>query len=245
MKSALLIEDCSDSQKTVDYVAMAKAGRKRTRIKATQGETFVAHTYAARAEAAHAAGLAVDHYAYLTAENGTAQAAWFLQTVTPHLRGGDRVMADCEAPGLTSGITAAFIDHCDTEQPNVEGLIYGGPYFLRDNHIVSTHGWGLVLADYTTASKPVFWPPGFTGVQLEWQFTSSASLPWVSGPCDESRVVRAAKKKRPKKPFTYWQRRHTNAFIRSMRRRKNPPVQSVIDHLDRAIKEANRVKEIK
>lgn len=246
MKAALLIADISDAQASFDAAAYKKAGHVRVRIKCTEGETFVAHTYAERVKASHAAGLAVDHYHFLHPGSGAAQADWFIAHLD--LKSGDRLMADCEITGVNGQVVAEFIDRCHAKDTNVPGLIYGSPYFLRDNHIVSSHGWGLVLADYTTAKSPVLMPPGFSGVPFEWQYTETAHTAGISGGSDLSRVVRAVKQPKKRKNLSSWLRKVVDWTITAAKRRKkngSPLSAAAEQRVDRAIAALTDLKGLK
>lgn len=253
-KAALLIADISDYQENVDMAAYKKAGHVRIRIKCTQGTGSAQRLYRERVEAAHTVGLAVDHYHYLTAEDGAAQADWFIANL--RLKPGDRLMDDAEAAGVNGTIVSDFTGRCREKNTDVAGLTYGSPYFLRDHGIRSTHGFGLCLADYTTNKTPIMWPggkgeaylPGFDGVPFEWQFTETARTAGISGASDLSRVVRAAKQPKPRKPLSSWTRKVSDWFIAAAKRRVkagNPLTDLAVQRMDQVIVWANKLKEIK
>lgn len=235
------IADISHNQGSFDAVAYAKR-HDRIRLKATQGTGFIDPTYVDRVTAAHEAGLTVDHYSFLTTENGTAQADFLLDLIGPHLKAEDRLMADSEVEGLTAAVVADFVARCHQKHPDMDGLIYGGPYFLRAAGIISTHGWGLVLADYTTAKNPVFWPSGFDHVPVEWQFTNAAHTAGIPGESDLSRVVRGAI---TTTDLTWTQARHTAAFHRSMNHRKHRMTPKALHQVDAALTAATHAKGIR
>lgn len=245
----MYIADISHNQASYDAVAYRRAGHDRIRLKATQGTTYVDPSYAQRVAESHAAGLTVDHYSFLTGEPGAAQADHFLATVIPRLGPGDRFMADLEpnpfGSTVTAPVAAEFVDTCHVKAPSVDGLEYSGPYFLRDNHIVSLHGWGLVLADYTTAKSPVFWPPGFDKVPVEWQFTDAAVTAGIPGHSDLSRVVRAKPAPPVPRDLTRWQHHKTVGFTNAMNDRKHPFTPSAIHVVDVAVTAATRAKGIR
>lgn len=234
------IADISHNQESFDAVAYAKR-HDRIRLKAAQGTGFVDPTYVERTAAAHQAGLSVDHYSYLTDEDGLLQADHFMNLIRPHLKAGDRLMADCEADGVTGALVERFVDRCHSIEPSYDGLEYVGPYFARANSIVSVHGWGLVLADYTSAKSPVFWPDGFEGVPWEWQFTNKASTAGIGGESDLSRVVRGDLST----DLTWNQARHTAAFTRSMNNRKHRMTPKALHQVDGALTAATHAKGIR
>jgi GH25 family lysozyme M1 (1,4-beta-N-acetylmuramidase) len=249
-KASNLIADISDAQASFNAAAYRAAGHTRIRIKATQGVNFTAHTYVERVEAAHAAGLAVDHYHYLDTNFGEAQAEYFLAAVMSHVKPGDRFMADAEATGVNGAIVSAFVSRCVGIVP---GLVYGSPYFLRDNHIVSTHGWGLVLADYpepyTKNSEPVFWPEGFPPAPREWQFTETGHLDGIGGDVDISIVVKALHTAEPDpnapRDLTFNQERATRRFTKAMLSRKHPLTDKANTAVDAASAAIAKAKDIK
>lgn len=173
--------DASHWQVTVDFDVYP---HDRIGLKCTTGNNSVDPDYVERAKAAHAHGVAVDHYCFGQAESGESQANFFLSTVDYKM--GDRFVIDAEVGGVNGQVVLDFINTCHTAKPGIPGLVYGSPYFLRDNNIRPIHGWGLWLADY--ASRWAFVPPGWQSPNM-WQYSQTAKCPGISGECDMSKIL--------------------------------------------------------
>lgn len=200
MSARLLMVDLSSNNATPDLAKHHAAGYRIIGLKASEGTSYVWTGGATLAKAWHKLDGRVVHYHFAKAGGGTArqQADAFLAAVAGRWADGDILCLDIEGQpslpgyrqwrkGEAGPFAAAFIARCRAARPTAVGLVYGPPYFLRDNGVTS-HGWGLWLADYR--SRPTFIPPSWER-WTAWQFTSTAAgLPGVPGAVDHSKVRR-------------------------------------------------------
>jgi GH25 family lysozyme M1 (1,4-beta-N-acetylmuramidase) len=241
--NAALMADISGNNPASDLTAYAAAGHVRIGLKATEGESYDWSRHNALSDQAHELRLDVVHYCFLHAESGTAQAGYFLSQIKGHIEVGDSFAADAEAAGVNHTIVAPFVDECERQYPRYGGWEYGSPYFLQDNGIRPAHGWGLWLADYTTASVPAFIPAGWKTYGM-WQRSQTAHVAGIPGLCDLSIIAKPPKPKPTPTDLTVFERRHTNKFTRSMHHRSRPMSAPAKTRVTTAIAAASKAKEI-
>lgn len=182
-----LMIDLSSNNAPPDLKAHWAAGYRTLALKASEATTYRWADHGRLADEWHSFGGKVIHYHFLHPGSGALQAANFLAAVRGHLHSRDRVCVDVETPGVTDQTVQVFIERVHQRHPRVKGLIYGPPYFLRDNHIRPHRRWGLWLADY--GQRPSLIPPGWLR-WTAWQYTDRAKVPGVPTPVDQSHIRR-------------------------------------------------------
>ena len=100
-----IVIDVSDAQDQIDWPRVAAAGIKVAMIKATQGTSFTAHTWAANSAGANAARIAVIPYHFLIDADPAAQAAHFNSVA--RLAPGAAYALDWETPPASQGQPAS------------------------------------------------------------------------------------------------------------------------------------------
>lgn len=160
---------------------------ERVALKATDGRLGDDPTYLTRVKAAHAAGIAVDHYHFGENGDSKAQARHFLAVVRPNWKAGDRFAYDAEANGVDGSSVAGFAKVMRTEEPGWQGLLYGTASFFTAHGIRLPNSWLVWIAHVTKNPQPDM-PEGWPAWSL-WQYTFSARVRGVEGKCDLSRVA--------------------------------------------------------
>jgi hypothetical protein len=179
------------------------ASHDRLGIKVTEGTGYVDPTFAGRYAYAKAAGKPMVLYHFDRARfDGADQFDWFMQNV--RAAGGPRpwpldlFCLDTEDTNYPQGAaeSAARFTGRALQVGYPKGSGYTGVWFAKPYGItpeVFAPGWRhLWLSDYNSAhadnTMPL--PPGWTRAQvIARQFTSTASVAGVNGPCDYSRVI--------------------------------------------------------
>lgn len=193
--------DISHYQPTVDLDAYRRAGYDRIVMKATQGRTGVDPTFAARWRRAGELGLARGAYHFAESnDDGAADFDHFLSTVNAAGGFGPR-----DVPILDSEDTAAVAradEHAREFTTRAVargfpvGLLYTGRWYadpanLRPDDLAP--GWRqLWISDYGTATDDaIALPAGWSRDQIvARQYTSTATIPGVTGRCDANRVLK-------------------------------------------------------
>jgi GH25 family lysozyme M1 (1,4-beta-N-acetylmuramidase) len=211
--NAALMADISGNNPAPDLKAYAAAGHRRIGLKATEGENYDWDRHNALSDQAHQLHLEVVHYCFLHAESGTGQARYFLGQVKGHVAAGDTFAGDAEAAGVDHTVVTPFIDECERQYPSYGGWVYGSPYFLQEAGIRPAHGWGLWLADYTTASVPVFIPAGWKTYGM-WQRSQTARVAGITGSCDLSIIAKPPKPRPAPSGLSHWEHRSARTLTR-------------------------------
>lgn len=216
MTGYALQADCSHWQTPVD---LGKYPYKRIGLKCTDGASSVDPTYKQRATAAHENSVAVEHYCFAEATDGATQARFLLDNV--EWKAGDRLVIDAEVHGVTAKVVKDFINECHLLKPGAAGMVYGSPGFLAPAKIRPSHGWGLWIADVTSAAQPTI-PPGWDHWTL-WQFSFTETVKGIGGKCDLSRVAPTPKPapvpKSKHTPMSVLERRRASKLLKALRKR--------------------------
>jgi len=192
--------DVSHWQNTIDWLAVAAAGRTFTYIKASEDVDFVDNMYATNRAAANAAGLVIGAYHFAqpdaSAGDARAEADHFVDTATP--ASGDLLpVLDLERSGglsQTALITWVrdWLDRVE-ERLGVRAVIYCSPNFwtnyMGDTTWFANNGYSVLwVAHWTTAADPTV-PGGAWGANgwTFWQYTSSGVVPGIAGRVDLNR----------------------------------------------------------
>src|SRR3954452_1229763 len=192
--------DVSHWQNTIDWLAVAAAGRSFSYIKASEDVDFVDNMYATNRAAANAAGVGLGaHHSATPASSsgdGGAEADHFVDTAKP--ASGDLLpVLDLERSGglsQTALITWVrdWLDRVE-ERTGVRAVIYCSPNFWKtymgDTTWFANNGYEVLwVAHWTTASDPTV-PGGAWGANgwTFWQYTSSGVVPGIAGRVDLNR----------------------------------------------------------
>ncbi len=194
--------DVSHWQGTIDWPAVAAAGKRFTYIKASEGTSFVDGDYAANRVQARAAGLYVGAYHYArpdaTAGDAAAEADHFVDTAQP-AAGELLPILDLEESGdlPTAALqewVQAYLDRI-YERLGVRGVIYVSPNFWKtsmgDTTWFATAGYPVLwIAHWTDAGAPSVPAANWAGNGWTfWQYTSNGTVPGISGRVDLDRYA--------------------------------------------------------
>lgn len=204
LKAGDLGVDVSQWNGSVNWVSVRQSGRKFAVAKATEGTGWTDPTWSkARVAAMQGAKLAVGAYHFARPDGSASDAQSEAQSFVAAVKGaGAKIISpadwgkkagvacflDFETSPYSSTWAKAFADEFH-KQAGVKCGIYGGGYSL--NPIVSALGafaanW-VWLAAYVSD-----WRSYFSGDDSDvniWQFSSSGSVPGISGGCDVDRIV--------------------------------------------------------
>jgi GH25 family lysozyme M1 (1,4-beta-N-acetylmuramidase) len=192
--------DVSHYQNAIDWTQVAAAGKRFAFMKASEGTTLVDETYSTNRAQAKAVGLYVGayHFARPGPDLGSAvaEADYFL--AMSQLEAGDLVpVLDLEDTGGLSPAdlqvwVQAYLERI-YERTGVHGLIYTSPTFwqnaMGDTAWFAMNGYPMVwVAHWTTGPAPIV-PAGNWGGDgwTFWQYSSSGSVPGISGRVDLDR----------------------------------------------------------
>jgi lysozyme len=191
-----IVIDVSDAQGTIHWGDVAAAGIKVAMIKATEGATFTAHTWATNQAGAKAAGIAVIPYHFMTNADAAAQADHF-HTVAG-LSPGAAYALDWEGTGDTTAgaaqvdavgrALAAFTGRNPLGYWGIPGSTPGAAtaFMTTWDRWVPRYREGAI-SDFTKmppAYTSPFNPPG--GPFLFWQYTAGGVVGGVGGAVDRS-----------------------------------------------------------
>ena len=172
--------DVSNNNGHVDWARVAAAGYKFAWVKASEGQTFNDAFLLENVRGAHAHGLEVGAYHFLTPAGSPEGQAWHFagRIRAAGLEKGDLLpVVDVEVPGVTMNDVAAFVTELRHEL-GVRPVIYTFPAFA---HWTSTFGCKLWIANFNVKAPTI--PPPWTK-QTAWQFSSTAHVPGVARLCD-------------------------------------------------------------
>ncbi|MHB1843918.1 MAG: GH25 family lysozyme [Deltaproteobacteria bacterium] len=178
--------DVSSYQGAVNWSAVASSGRKFAFAKATEGTWYQDPTFPGNWRGMKAAGIYRGAYHFFRASvSGLAQADYYLAYVGP-FGPGDLPMLDWE---VTDGVSnqqniteaQAFVDEIKAKT-GLPTVIYSGYYFYNGLGNPSQFAPDpFFIADYTSGCPLV--PSPWTTWTF-WQYSSTGSVPGVSGNCD-------------------------------------------------------------
>jgi|SRR5579872_4836217 len=192
-----IVIDVSDAQGTIHWGDVFAAGIKVAMIKATEGASFTARTWAVNSTAARAAGLKVIPYHFMTNADPAAQAAHFQAVASlaagaayaldwePNDVGGHDITAQAgqvEAMGTT---LAAALGRNPLGYWGITGSTPGTPTATMSawDRWVPRYRDGAIPS-FTGAHTSPFNPPG--GNFLFWQYTAGGVVGGVGGAADRS-----------------------------------------------------------
>lgn len=201
--------DVSNHQATVDWNAVAKAGKAFVYAKASQGDYYVDSFFAYNRTAAKAAGLLVGAYHFFDPHIDAVKQAEFFCKVVGSIPAGDLPPAlDFESLGNKNGLTGAAVPRDQaihaavvwlTEVQNRTGrhpIIYTYPDFVvtdlgntrrfSGNTQTGDSGWPLWWARY--AASPLPYAGGWKAYTI-WQWDDVGQCPGVAGHCDMDRFA--------------------------------------------------------
>jgi lysozyme len=180
--------DLSHHNHVSSFDAMREAGFLAIVHKVTQGVSYVDPCYHERKQAAKDAGLAWGAYHFGERGEPGTQVRHFLDTAHPSSE--DLLVLDWEDYGeasMTLSEAEVFVRTIEDHLGLAPGL-YSGQSFLTEQTAQRTtsplqHSW-LWLARYSS-DEPIV-PPLWSRWTL-WQFSDTATVPGVEGPCDINR----------------------------------------------------------
>jgi len=179
--------DISHWQGSINWTSVKNSGKTFAFMKATEGTTYTDPTFATNWANAKAAGLIRGAYHFAHPNTSAVnQANRFCDVVKP-THGDLQMMLDLEAtdgvsPSGVRSWVVAFINQIKarTGRP---GIIYTGFYFWRDSAGNGSNlDCPLFLAAYVSNPDP--YVPAAWPFFTFWQYTSTGSVPGVSGNCD-------------------------------------------------------------
>jgi lysozyme len=191
--------DVSHYQKTINWPAVAAAGKKFAVIQATVGSTYLDPTYVANRDGARSVSLPITayHYAAPLSNPGdaVAQADWFVQNAA--LRPGDLVPAlDLEKNGgLSTSALQAWVSDWLTEVTSrlgVRPMIYTSPDFWKNSMGDTTEfadaGYNVLWVAHWNTLSPRTPANNWEGAGWTiWQYTDCGSVAGISGCVDLDR----------------------------------------------------------
>lgn len=145
---------------------------------------YVNPTWSVNRYNAHQAGLIVLLYHFARGNNPAAEAAYFLRTIGA-LQPGEGLVLDWEIPGDAAVWGKQFLDALYA-QTTVRGLVY------LNQSAINGYDWSPVAALYKLWAAVYDGDPWtqpavrYWGAPIMKQYTDSAPVPGISGPCDRS-----------------------------------------------------------
>ncbi len=192
--------DVSHWQGTINWTKVAAAGKRFVYMKASEDIDYVDPTYAFNRQGAKAAGLKVGayHFAKPSTEVGDAiaEADHFVDTATP-IKGELLPVLDLERTGgLGTKALKAWVKAYVArvyERLGVRAVIYVSPSFwqkyMGDTVWFAENGYDMLwVAHWTTAYAPIVPALNWSNRSWTfWQYTSSGTVPGISGRVDLNR----------------------------------------------------------
>ncbi len=191
--------DVSHYQGTVNWPAVASAGKRFVVMKATEGEAYADPTYAANHAAARAAGLLVSAYHFANPSpapnDAVLQADWFVNNA--YLLPGDLVPAlDLEQTGgLSVPALQAWVGAWLGEvyaKLGVRPMIYTSPSFwsnsMGDTTMFADQGYAVLWIAHWATTTPTVPANNWGGHGWTfWQYSNCGSVLGISGCVDLDR----------------------------------------------------------
>jgi GH25 family lysozyme M1 (1,4-beta-N-acetylmuramidase) len=192
--------DVSHWQNTIDWSQVAASGKRFAYVKASEGTDLVDDRYSTNRAQAKAYGLYVGAYHFArpdrTPGDPVAEADYYL--AMSQLVIGDLVpVLDLEVTGGLSPVelqewVKGYLERI-YERTGARGMIYSSPTFWRnamgDTNWFASNGYrSLWVAHWTTGPAPSVPAGNWGGLGWTfWQYTSSGSVPGISGRVDLDR----------------------------------------------------------
>lgn len=187
--------DISSNNPLPDVHAYAAAGHKHLCRKVSEGTGYHWLDGDTVADQAHAAGLHVGHYHWLRPDqSATAQAAFFVTLVRPHLKPGDWLMTDFETTHGVSDpsdlLRAAQLEQFTAEVhrqlPTYPLYVYTGNWYLdgKPHCQAAVRRWLVVMSNYSPIGQL---PNPHDLTYAAWQFTDRAHVAGFSSTVDYNR----------------------------------------------------------
>jgi GH25 family lysozyme M1 (1,4-beta-N-acetylmuramidase) len=198
--------DVSHWQNTIDWAAVAGAGKRFAFMKATDGQLdasgamYVDPTYATNRAGATGNGLVIGAYHFArpdaTPGDAVAEADHFIDVAGP--AAGDLLpVLDLEQTGgLGPAALQRWVEGFLGEvyaRTGVRGIIYVSPAFwsnkLNNTPALANEGYRVLwIAHWTSASQPTVPAANWAGSGWTfWQYTSSGAVPGIAGNVDLDR----------------------------------------------------------
>jgi lysozyme len=178
--------DISHYQPDPDWQALKGAGVIGVILKATEGTSYVDPTFAARRQAAKAAGLLTSSYHFLHHGQAAAEIEHYLKTVMP--LDGERVVIDYEDDSLDLADLEAAVQSLIEAGKNLQIAIYGGhkvkEVVAQPNAFLAENS-SLWLCQYTSG-KPS-WPSTTWKYWSLHQYSDTGQVPGIAGNVDVNR----------------------------------------------------------
>jgi GH25 family lysozyme M1 (1,4-beta-N-acetylmuramidase) len=189
--------DVSNWQGSINWTAVANSGVRVAYLKAAEGTSYNDPTYAANRRNANAAGVAVGAYDFArpgtsggARANARAEAQHFLAAANVHASDLLPALDLEETGGLSPAQLGQWVDswlQTVAAATGVNPAIYVSPSFWNDN-VQDTEGIAkrtpLWVANWGVSSPAV---PGAWQSWSGWQYSSSGSVPGISGNVDQDR----------------------------------------------------------
>lgn len=191
--------DVSRYQGTIDWAAVAGAGKRFAIMRATLGDTYLDPTYATNSVGARAAGVQVAAYHFATPSSALGdallEAEWFVQNAAP-LPGDVLPALDLEQAGGLSvsalqAWVATWLDQV-TARLGVRPMIYTSPTFWKnamgDTRTFADQGYAVLWVAHWGTSSPTVPAAAWGGRGWTfWQYTNCGSVAGISGCVDLDR----------------------------------------------------------
>ncbi len=180
--------DIASYQRTVNWKKYAASGQKFIWIKATEGTNYANPYFGDAWAGSKSVGLQRGsyHFARPNLNSPEAEVAWFLQHAQP-LQDDDLLALDMEdGSGNLFDWTLRFLNAL-AARAGRKAYFYSGLWFMQPHNLCHTEidaaSAGLWYASYQSTLPPT--PAGWQRITF-WQYTSSSTVPGVSGGVDQS-----------------------------------------------------------
>jgi GH25 family lysozyme M1 (1,4-beta-N-acetylmuramidase) len=175
--------DISKHQGDIDWNAVKTSGINFALIKATEGIDYTDPNFTANAQGAAAAGINMGAYHFLRAGDVQKQASQFLEAIKPY-QWNYPIICDVEHADLMpmgkAAITDMVISFCEAvKAAGYIPMIYSNPNWCSNYLDMSRlSSYDLWLAHYNVDT------PRATNPYTIWQYSSTGSVPGISGNVD-------------------------------------------------------------
>jgi len=195
MTNSTQFVDCSSNNPIPNVAAYKAAGHRTLCRKVSEGTGYHWIEGDGLTDVCHKAGLTVGHYHWLRPDSSaTAQAAFFVACVKPHLKPGDWLMTDFErtqgaadpADVSRAAQLHEFNTYVTTHLPGYPLYVYTGNWYLdgKPHCQAECRRWPVVMSDY---SGRVALPNPYRLNYVAWQFTDRARVAGFGASVDYNR----------------------------------------------------------